>query len=251
MWRKDVPLTQASSPLPARGRLAHGRAARPRAPIRQELLLGVGGVRAGGARDRADRLPPERGPLRLPAARAPARAGRARCRDRRRARVDPALVRLHDLHAGAGGERGLRREARHPLCRRAGAAPAGPAHELLLELGRFGDEPGFADAVRAPAFGLRERRLRAARTGRTGDVGGAPARRGAAHRPRHERRSRRGWLARSRARGALRFAGVDGRASRRGGANRRCPRRQRRRSLARARRRVKARLERAIRTTCP
>ena len=47
----------------------------------QEIVLGIGGVRAlRGARDRAGRMAPERGPFRLPAARARARAGRGRAR---------------------------------------------------------------------------------------------------------------------------------------------------------------------------
>ena len=87
--------------------------------IRQELLLGVGGVRALSAlgiepnvfhlnEGHSAFLQLER--LRALVA--------ERCRDRRRARDDPALVRLHDAHARAGGQRGLRRGARRPLRRR-------------------------------------------------------------------------------------------------------------------------------------
>ena len=116
VWRKDVAVGSRRRPaLPARGRLAHRRALRrrPRAPdppgasARRRRR-----PRARGARDRAERLPPERGAFGVPPARASARARRRRRRDRRRARVDSALLRLHDAHARAGGQRGLRRGAR-------------------------------------------------------------------------------------------------------------------------------------------
>ena len=82
------------------------------------------------------------------------------------------------------------------------AAEGGLDRERLLELGRFGDEPGFGlTPVRAAALRLRERRLRPARRGRARDVGAALARAGDADRPRHERRPPR-HLARSRPRRA-------------------------------------------------
>ena len=87
--------------------------------IRQELLLGVGGVRALAALGiEPNVFHLERGALRLPPAGAAARAGRGRRGDRRCARVDPPLLRLHHPHARSGGERGLRRGARVPLRRR-------------------------------------------------------------------------------------------------------------------------------------
>ena len=108
--------------LPARGRLAHGRALRrrPRAPdppgaaARRRRR-----PRARRARDRAERLPPERGALGVPAARAAAHTDCGRRRNGRSARADPPLLRLHHAHARPGRQRGLRREARAPVRRRA------------------------------------------------------------------------------------------------------------------------------------
>ena len=87
--------------------------------IRQELLLGVGGVRALAALGIEPNVfhlnEGHSAFLQLERA---ARARRRRRGDRRRARVDPPLLRLHDAHARAGGQRGLRRGARLPLRRR-------------------------------------------------------------------------------------------------------------------------------------
>ena len=225
--------------LPARGRLAHRCALRrrprashpPGAAARRRRR-----PRAGGARDRAERLPPERGALRVPPARAAARARRRRRRDRRRARVDQALLRVHDAHARAGGQRGLRRGARRPLRRRSRrrgrARPRAPARARPLRR-RARLRP---DALRAATLRLCQRRLRPARRGRARDVGTALARAGDADRPHHERRPSR-HLARPR---PGRAAALRGRASR--GAARRGelgggPRGAVRGGLARARRR--------------
>ena len=129
--------------------------------------------RAAPARPRADRLPPERGPLGVPPARADARASRgAGPRDRRGARAAPRLDRLHDAHAGAGGERGVRPRARAAsnlggLVARCGLGVGGVRRARQVEPG---DNALRADAVRAPHVAVRERRLGAARRGVAGDV---------------------------------------------------------------------------------
>ena len=89
--------------------------------LHQELVLGVGGVRALRALGhRARRLAPQRGPLRVHARRAGPRArgvGRpVRGRDGPRA----VALGLHDPHAGAGRQRALRRRhgATHRSARR-------------------------------------------------------------------------------------------------------------------------------------
>ena len=103
------------------------------------------------------------------------RAGRARCRDRRRARVDPALVRRRPTRRCRRGTRFSTRSSSSAMSassRRKAGSPTSRCCDSRALRRRAGVR---ADAVRAPALGLRERRLRAARTGRTGDVGGAPA----------------------------------------------------------------------------
>ena len=59
-------------------------------------------ARAARARDHAERVPRQRGPLGVPRDRARPRARRGRRVDRRRARRDSPLDGLHDAHAGAG-----------------------------------------------------------------------------------------------------------------------------------------------------
>ena len=102
----------------------------------QEMLLGIGGVRALRAYCRAHRrarprgVPHQRGPRRLPRRRADPRAHRGRRADLRRgARGGPRRHRVHHPHAGAGrhrpvrprpGRAALRRRQRLP--RRAGRA---------------------------------------------------------------------------------------------------------------------------------
>ena len=132
--------------LPARGRLADRLALRrrPRAPdpagaaARRRRR-----PRARGARDRADRVPPERGPLGVPADRAhPRRSSqqgletadalehvRARRSSRRTRPCRPATrCSTRSSSSATSGEL---------------AAEAGLDREALLELGRFGDKPGF------------------------------------------------------------------------------------------------------------
>ena len=99
--------------------------------LRQEILLGIGGVRALDAlRRRARGLPHERGPRRLPrrssGCAAWSRTGldpRARARGRARAH------RLHDAHAGAGGHRPLLARAHRALLRQGGVPTGLPLDE--------------------------------------------------------------------------------------------------------------------------
>ena len=116
--------------------------------LRQELLLGVGGVRAIRAYTRitgapgARGVPHQRGPRRLPRPRADPRAhrgrGRPAARLRHRARGRPRRHRLHHPHPGAGrhrplparpGRAVLRRRRRHP--RRPGRPDPGARHRGL------------------------------------------------------------------------------------------------------------------------
>ena len=83
--------------------------------LHQELVLGVGGVRAlrelgPGARG----LAPERGPLRVPAGGAGAGARRRRASRWTTPRHRPAQQRVHDPHARLGRQRALRRRPRPP-----------------------------------------------------------------------------------------------------------------------------------------
>ena len=101
--------------------------------LRQELLLGVGGVRALRAYSRitgapgARGLPHQRGPRRLPRPRADPRAhrrrGRPQPRLRHRARGLPRLHRLHHPHPGPGGHRPLPARPGRAVLRRAPARP--------------------------------------------------------------------------------------------------------------------------------
>ena len=128
--------------------------------LHQELVLGVGGVRAIRALGhRAGGLAPQRGPLRVPARRAGPRAGRRRRAARRRPSSRSARnERLHDPHAGLGRQRALRRRPR--AARRGAAArrrrpPSTGVVDLerLLDLGRgVDDDPRQFDMT---AFSLR------------------------------------------------------------------------------------------------
>ena len=192
VWRKDVRRRRRRPALPARGRLAHRRALRrrPRAPdppgaaARRRRR-----ARARGARDRADRLPPERGALRVPADRAAARA-----RSRRDARP---TTRSSTCAARPSSRRTRRCRPGNEVfdeelvVRYVGdlAAAAGLDDEALLELGRFGDEPGFGMtplALRLSAYanGVSELHGEVAREMWAPLWPGA----GDADRPRHERR---------------------------------------------------------------
>ena len=108
--------------------------------IEQEIVLGVGGVRAlRRAGPQAHGVAHERGPCGVPRARAHARAGAAGPRLRRGARGGGGEHRVHHAHAGAGRPRPLRRRhdrallrgllprRRHrhrPRCSRSAARPA-------------------------------------------------------------------------------------------------------------------------------
>ena len=136
--------------------------------IRQELLLGVGGVRALAALGIEPNVfhlnEGHSAFLQLERLRALVADG---ADDRRRARDDPALVRLHDAHARC--RRATRSSTRSSSSATSAISPprAGLDRERLLELGRFGDEPGFGltpFALRLSAYA--ERRLRSPRRGR-------------------------------------------------------------------------------------
>ena len=140
--------------------------------------------RAARARARADGLPPERGPLRVPPARAHARArGGAGPVGGRGARAAARLHGLHDAHAGAGGERGVRSRsscdaALGGLVERCGL---GWEEFARARQGRAGRERIRAYAVRAPHVAVRERGLGAPRRRVARDVARTLAR--AARRP--------------------------------------------------------------------
>ena len=87
--------------------------------LHQELVLGVGGVRALRALgDRAVGLAPQRGPLGVPARGAGPGVRRDRRGARRRPGPGPRRQRLHDPHPGLGRQRALRGRPR-PARRRA------------------------------------------------------------------------------------------------------------------------------------
>ena len=114
--------------LPAGGRLADRLALRrrPRAPDPAGAAArGRRRSRAGGARDRADRLPPERRPLRVPPDRARARARRAGAGDGRGARAGAGVVGLHDAHARC--RPGTRCSTRSSSSGTSGRSPPTPA----------------------------------------------------------------------------------------------------------------------------
>ena len=163
--------------------------------IRQELLLGVGGVRALtalGIEPTVFHLNEGHSAfLQIERTRALVEQGMetaarsSRCVPRRSSPRTPRC------------RRGTRSSTKSSSYRYVGplAAEAGLDREALLDLGRFGDKPGFGtDAARAASVRVRERRLRAARRGRARDVDAALARPGDADRPRHERRPLGTWL---------------------------------------------------------
>ena len=170
----------------------------------QEMLLGIGGVRAVRAYCRADRhagargVPHQRGPRRLPRPRAHPRAGRRRGLDLRRGAGGGARRhRVHHAHARARRHRPLRPASWSPaLRRRPRAAPACPV-DRVLELGAEDSErrPGvFNMAVMGLRLAQRANGVsHAARRGQPGDVRRAVAGlrpgRGADHLG-HQRRAR-------------------------------------------------------------
>ena len=195
-----------------------------RTRIRQELVLGVGGVEgAAGAGHHAGRVSPQRRPQRVCAAGSDSPAdGRRRADVRRSAARSGPSHGVHDAHAGAGrarsvsGESGGRafgsaaRQARHF----AGAAD-GPGPRRAAKRARA----VLHDGDRPEAFAAGQRRELAARPRVAADVGPfvAVARGGRnPHRPHHQRRAHSD-LARLpdapavRPRAAERLAGMDGR----------------------------------------
>ena len=124
--------------------------------IRQEVVIGVAGVRALKA------LGHEPTVYHLNEGHA-AFASLERIRERG-PRTRPIVHRLHHAHPRAGGKRGLRAGARAALRRRAGRA--GGAELGLPRAGRR----GRPDAARPEDRGIRERRLRTARRGLARDV---------------------------------------------------------------------------------
>ena len=149
--------------------------------LRQELVLGVGGVRvAAQARSRADGVPHERGPLRVPAARAPARArrgGRARSRRARSSACARSTVFTTHTPVPAGNE-----VFDPALVRSATSAPSSSAAVSRGTSSRSSGkvEPDDtvlrADAVRAADLGLRQRRRPAPRRRFARDVAQASGR---------------------------------------------------------------------------
>ena len=234
VWRKDV----GSVPLYLlEVGLAHRCALRRRprapdpagAPARRRRR-----PRAGGARRRADRLPHERGPLRVPRdrARAGARRGRGSRRPRRSSRCARSTVFTTHTPVPAGNEMFDEELVDRYVGRL--AAAAGLGREALLALGRFGDEGGFgltplALRLSAYANGVSALHGEVAR-----EMWAAlwPGRGATADRPRHERRPPR-HLARPRARrAAARGRRRPGGAARRGRAGTPRAHDRRRRALA-------------------
>ena len=171
VWRYDVgrmPLYLLDAPGITDGLYAGDREHR----IRQELLVGVGGVRALealGLRPTVFHMNEGHAAfLALERIRALVEAGVPRDEALERVR---ATDRLHDAHAGARGQRGLRARARAPLRRRARrplrARRGGAARARPLRRRR----PPRHDAARAAPLGARQRGLGAPRRGRARDVG--------------------------------------------------------------------------------
>ena len=155
--------------------------------IRQELLLGVGGVRALHALGITPSVyHVNEGHSAFLDDRARARARRSRRVDGRRARPDSPLDGLHDAHAGARRQRGVRRRPRAPLRRR----PRAQRRDLRRSPARPRADPRHRrlrpDTAGAASLGAPKRRLRAPRRRRTRDV----ARRSGRARRRRSTRSR-------------------------------------------------------------
>ena len=166
--------------------------------LRQEIVLGIGGVRALRALGlQPAGVPHQRGPRRLPLARAHPRAGRVRADVRRGDRGRSRRRRVHDAHSGAGRHRPLParadgevlRHVRRVSCgvdvRRADGGRPSPRRARRRSVQHGGD----GSAPRRP----QQRRRPAARRGQPRDVPGhvarRPRRRGA-DRLDHQRRAR-------------------------------------------------------------
>ena len=151
--------------------------------------------RAPQARPPADGVPHERGTLRLPPGRAPARARRGgRRRSASGARAAAHLHGVHDAHSGAGRQRGLRPGARAAKCR-----PPGRAVRAVVGGVRRARQDGAdrhrlrPDPLCVAYVGVGERRFGASRRGLAGDVArtlAGPAGRSGADHLDHERRAR-------------------------------------------------------------
>ena len=114
--------------------------------LHQELVLGIGGVRAIRALGLdAGGLAPQRGPLGVPARRARPRVRGRRHVARRGLGRGPARQRLHHPHAGLGRQRAVRRRPGPPRRRaRCSTAAACPVERVLeLGLGVDGDPNQF------------------------------------------------------------------------------------------------------------
>ena len=120
--------------------------------IRQEIVLGIGGVRALRARAHTDRVAPERRPRRVSADRALSRIDRDRNRVSGCARGSRRRERVHDAHARTSRARCVRRRARRAAilaayCARSGfalgrhraprqrSAGSPPEHDVRLRFG--------------------------------------------------------------------------------------------------------------------
>ena len=183
--------------------------------IRQELLLGVGGVRALHALGITPSVyhvnEGHSAFLAIERARMLVEAGAT---DRRRPRRGSPHHRLHDPHAGARRQRGVRRRPRAALRRR----PRAERRDLRRPPARPRPKPRRrrvrADAAGAPPLGAPERRVGAARRRRARDVARALARRGDADRRDHERRPPRHVARTGACRPVARSGGAAGGAAR-------------------------------------
>ena len=171
--------------------------------LHQELVLGIGGVRAIRALGlAAGGVAPQRGPLGVPARRARPRVRRGRCQLEDAWARGPARQRVHDPHAGLGRQRALRRRARpprrRPAARRGRRAGRPTSCELGLGHGRR-PEPVRHDGLQPAPDERRERGQQAPRRDRQRDLEGRRRPRDPGH---HQRRPRAD-LGRLAGRGAL------------------------------------------------
>ena len=122
--------------------------------LHQELVLGIGGVRAIRALGFTPvGLAPQRGPFGVPARRAGARARCGRPGARGCLADGQARQRVHDPHAGVGRQRAVRRRPRPSRRRPAPRSAATSRSSALLELGLGVD--GDRNQFDMTAFSLR------------------------------------------------------------------------------------------------
>ena len=141
--------------------------------LHQELVLGVGGVRADpGARPRPGGLAPQRGALGVPARGAGPGTRRGRRHARQRLGDGPARQRVHDPHARVGGQRALRCGARATRCRSPARPRRRPHHQGPRARRRDGRRPRPVrhDGVLAAPDQRRQCRQPAARPDRERDM---------------------------------------------------------------------------------